>query len=145
MTANTSPIYTLTPHIGWGSADGDGGTAGPIKTQNTAFDGTGTTLTVYTAGSNGSYVQRLICRPAGTNVASVLRVFINNGSANSTLANNILIGELSLAATTANAAAALQTFELGLNFALPAGYKIMVTLGTTIAAGVWVSVVSGDY
>lgn len=145
MVANTAPIYTLTPHVGWGAADGNGGTAGPLKTANTAFDGTGTVLSTFTAGASGSYVQRLIARPCGTNVASVLRVFVNNGSTNSTVANNALIGEVSLAATTANAAGALQTFELPLNFALPAGYVINVTLGTTVSAGYVVSTIGGDY
>jgi hypothetical protein len=145
MTANTSPIFTGTPAISWGSSDGNGGTNGPLLTQNTAMDGTGTVLTVFTAGANGSYVQRLIAHPVGTNVATVLRVFINNGSANSTQANNVMIQELSLPATTANAAGALQGVELGLNFALPAGYLINVTLGTTVVAGYRVSVVGGNY
>lgn len=146
MAANTSPIFTLTPDIQWGSADGNGGTAGPLLTANTAMNGTGTVLTVFTAGANGSYVQRLIARPVGNNTASVLRVFINNGSTNATVANNILIAELTLPTVTGSGqTAALQSNELNLNFALPAGYKINVTLGTTVAAGVVVSVIAGDY
>lgn len=145
MAANTAPIYTLTPDIAWGSADGNGGSAGPLKTANTAVDGTGTVLTVFTAGTNGSYVQRIRFRAAGTNVATVGRVFINNGSTNATIANNTFWDEITLAATTANAAAALQTYELPLNFALPAGYKLNVTLGTTVAAGYVVTVIGGDY
>ena len=145
MPANTSPIFTLTPDIAWGSADGNGGTAGPLKTANTAMDGTGTVLTVFTAGANGSYLGKLVARAAGTNTASVLRVFINNGSTNATVANNILIGEASLPATTANLVGALQPIDLPLNFALPAGYKINVALGTTVSAGYCVSVQGGDY
>src|SRR5713226_327686 len=145
MAANTNPIFTLTPHVGWGIADGDGGTAGPLKTANTAMDGTGTILTVFTAGANGSYLQRVVARPAGTNVASVLRVFINNGSTQATIANNILVGEIALAATTANNAGALQGFELPLNFAIAAAYKVTVALGTTVAAGYAVSCAGGDF
>ena len=145
MAANTSPIFTLTPDVTWGAADGNGGTAGPLKTANTAMDGTGTILTVFTAGVNGSYVSQLIARPTGTNVASVLRVFINNGSTNATIANNALYTELNLPASTANAAAALQGQFALLNFALPASYKINVTLGTTVAAGYVVMVQGGDY
>jgi hypothetical protein len=146
MAANTSPIFTLTPHIGWGSTDPANGNAnGPLLTANTAMDGTGSVLAIFTAGSNGSYVQRIIARAVGTNVASVLRVFINNGSANSTQANNVLVGEVTLPATAANAAAALQPIEMPLNFALPAGYVINVCLGTTVASGYRVSCVAGDY
>jgi hypothetical protein len=146
MPANTNPIYTLTPHIGWGSVDDNAAaTAGPIKTANTNMDGTSYVTPVFTAGANGSYVQRLIARAAGTNIATVLRVFINNGSTNATAANNILIGEISLPATTATAAAALQPIELQLNFPLPASYVINCTLGTAVAAGYYVSCLGGDY
>jgi hypothetical protein len=109
------------------------------------MDGTGTVLTVFTAGASGSYVQRLIARAVGTNVASVLRIFLNNGSANSTQANNVLIGEVTLPATTASAVAALQPIEWPMNFALPAGYKINAALGTTVAAGYRLSCLGGDY
>ncbi len=146
MTANTSPIFTLTPHVGWGTVDDNSSaTAGPIMTANTNMNGTSFVTPVFTAGSNGSYLQRLIARPAGTNVASVLRVFLNNGSSNATASNNILINELTLPASTANAAAALQSIELNLNFAIPAGYVINCTLGTAVAAGYYVSLAGGDY
>ena len=145
MAANTAPIYTITPHIGWGTADGDGGSNGPIKTANTAMDGTGTTTTIFTAGTNGSYVKKLIARAEGTCIASVLRVFVNNGSASSSSVNNILIAELSLPATTASNNSALQDLELPLEFALPAGYKIIVAIGTSVSAGWAVSVQGGDY
>lgn len=117
-----------------------------MLTASTSMAGTGYVTPVFTAGANGSYVQRLIARFAGTTGnATVLRVFVNNGSTNATAANNVLIGELTLPSTTANAAAALQPAELQLNFPLPAGYVINCTLGTTITAGVYVSVLGGDY
>ena len=51
-----------------------------MTASNTAKDGTGTVLTVFTADStNGSYLSTLSFRAAGTNVATVARVFINNG------------------------------------------------------------------
>jgi hypothetical protein len=137
MPANTAPIFSISGDIEWGAT--------AITTQNTAKDGTGTVLTVFTADVNGAFVQRIRFRAAGTNIATVARVFINNGSANSTPANNILYDEITLAATTLSEVAALPTYELPLNFALPAGYKINVTLGTTIAAGYYVSVIGGKY
>lgn len=146
MAANTKPIFTLTPDIQWGIADGNGGTAGPLKTANTAKDGTGTVLTVFTAdATNGGFVQKITARPVGSNTASVLRIFINNGSTNATVANNILIGEIALPATTLTEVANMPGYELPLNFALPAGYKINVVLGTTVAAGYCVSVIGGKY
>ena len=139
-------MFTLTPHVGWATTDDNSGaTAGPILTANTNLNGTSFVSNVFTAGTNGSYLQRLIARPAGTNIATVLRVFLNNGSTNATAANNVLIAEATLPASTANAAAALVPVELPLNFAIPGGYVIFVTLGTTVAAGYFVACVGGDY
>jgi hypothetical protein len=139
-------VFSLAPSIQWASVDDNSSaTAGPLLSANTAMDGTGYVAPVFTAGTNGSYLQRLICRPVGTNVASVLRIFVNNGSTNGTQANNVLIGELTLPATTATAVAAMQPVELPLNFALPAGYVINVCLGTAVAAGYRVSIVGGNY
>jgi hypothetical protein len=146
MAQNTSPIFTLTPDIQWGSVDDNSGaTAGPILSANTAMDGTGFVTTVFTAGSNGSYVNQLIARPVGTNIATVLRVFINNGLTNATQANNCLFTEMTLLLSTAIANAAMQGISVPLNFALPAGYKINVTLGTAVAVGYRVMVQGGDY
>jgi len=139
-------VYTLTPAVSWGSVDDNSGaTAGPLLSANTAMDGTGFVTPVFTAGTNGSYLQRLVARPVGTNIASVLRVFLNNGSANSTQANNVLITEATLPASTANAAGALVPVELPLNFAIPAGYVINCTLGTAVAAGYFLTVLAGNY
>ncbi len=146
MAANTAPIFTLTPDIQWGSVDDNSSaTAGPILSANTAMDGTGYVTTVFTAGANGSYVSQLIARPVGTNIATVLRVFINNGSTNATQANNCLLTEVTLAASTASLVAALLGISVPLNFALPSGYKINCTLGTAVAAGYRVMVQGGDY
>lgn len=146
MAQNTNPIFTLVPDVQWASTDDNSGaTAGPLLTANTAMDGTGFVATVFTAGANGSYLQRLIARPVGTNVATVLRVFLNNGSSNATQANNVLAAELTLPASTASAIAALQPIELPLNFAIQGGFKVNVTLGTTVAAGYRVSLIGGDY
>jgi hypothetical protein len=137
MAANTAPIFSISGDIEWGAT--------ALTTQNTAKDGTGTVLTVFTADANGAFVQRIRFRAAGTNIATVARIFINNGSANSTPANNILYDEITLAATTLSEVAALPVYELPLNFALPPGYVLNVTLGTTVASGYFVSVIGGKY
>jgi hypothetical protein len=75
----------------------------------------------------------------------VVRVFINNGLTNATAANNALIGEIAVPATATTSQGMQPAVELPLNFALPAGYVINVTLGATIAAGVVVTCIGGDY
>jgi len=116
---------------------------------------------VYTAGANGSRVDQVVCRLASTNGATasgssnatVVRFWINNGSANTTAANNIFLGEVAIPATavTALATSALTVYSLalpvgGLN--LPASYKLYA--GATVAAGgtnvgIAVSAIGGDY
>ena len=148
-TANTSQIFSRIASIQWGAADGNGGTGGPLLTANTARDGTGTVLTIFTSdATNGGLVNAVRARAVGTNTASVLRVFINNGSTNATIANNVLWAEISLPATTASAVAALADVVLADPFfplALPPGYKLNVTVGTTVAAGYFVSAAGGKY
>src|SRR5690242_21161977 len=98
------PIYSRVADIQWGA---------PLTTQNTAMDGTGTVTTVFTAdATNGGFVQKLRLRAAGSNVATVLRVFINNGSTNTVAANNTLFDEISLPSVTAAAAGATSGFEV---------------------------------
>lgn len=137
MPGNNAPIFSKVAHVEWVNG---------ITAANIAKDGTGTVDTVFTAdATNGSYVQKLVIRPRGTNVASVLRVFMNNGSTNATAANNALIAEQTLPATTLSEVAAQSGAELVLNLPVPPGYRIMVTLGTAVAGGYVVSAFGGDY
>ena len=142
MPANTSPIFTRIGDVQWISG---------IATSNTTTDLTsGTSYLAFTAdATNGGYVQKIRFRAVtGTgnnNIATVARVWINNGSVTTTAANNILYDEISLAATTGSPTAALSIYELPLNIALPAGYKIYITLGTTVSAGYYATVVGGKY
>lgn len=136
MAANTAPIFSRTAQVEWGTID----------TANTAKDGTGTVVTVFTAdATEGGRVERLKVRAKGTNVATALRVWINNGSTNATPANNTLFTEATIAATTLSEVAALADNEIPMNLALPAGYKINITIGTTVAAGLHVTAIGGKY
>jgi hypothetical protein len=117
-----------------------------LTTANTAKDGTGTVATVFTAdATNGGRIEKVVCFPAGTNVATALRIFINNGSTNATPANNTLYAEVTMPATTVSEVAAQAVQEVLLELALPAGYKVNITIGTTVAAGIAVTGVGGDY
>lgn len=145
MSANTIPIFVLTPKVSWGN----------VTTANTAKDGTGTVVTIFTAGANGSKIDQIKVRAAGTNVATALRFFINNGSTNATAANNSLAHETTIAATTLSEVAALadnditilkNTTETACPIPyLPAGYKINITIGTTVATSLEVTAWGADY
>jgi hypothetical protein len=160
MPVTATPIFSQTPNVGALNA-----IVSTAMTNTTAFDGTMATGTamalVYTAGANGSRVDQITCRFAstngatasGTSAATVVRFWMNNGSANTTAGNNIFLGEVALPATavTALGTTALTVYALpvptgGLN--LPASYRIYA--GTTVAAGgtaiaIAVSAVGGDY
>lgn len=135
MAANNFPIYSATPNVAFGQ----------ITTANTAKDGTGTVVTVFTAGANGGRVEKIRMRAKGTNVATVCRIFINNGGANSTPSNNVLYDEITLPATTLSEVAQLLNQEIILNLSLPAAYTVMITIGTTVAAGYAITCLGGDY
>jgi len=139
MPANTSPIFTLTPEIQWVIS---------MTVANTTKDlSSGTIYPVFTGGTNGSYVQRIRFRTLGTNLAAtVARVWINNGSATGTAANNTLFDEISLPTTNISETTAQANYELPLNFALPPSYRIYVTLGTAPNAAGWdATIIGGDY
>lgn len=139
MPANINPIFTRIGDIQWNTT--------PILAANTTTDLTsGTSYTVFTAdATNGGYVQKLRFRPLGANVATVARVWINNGAATTTAANNILFDEISLAISAVSQTSANPIYELPINTALPPGYKIIITLGTAVAAGYSCATIAGKY
>lgn len=137
MSANTNPIFVLVPNTGFSPG---------ITGANTAMDGTGTVFTVFTAGANGSYVRRLKVKALGTNVQTVMRIFINNGSTNATAGNNSLIGELTLPSSTAsNTGTVAPDYEYTLNLVLKAAYVVNVCFGTATSAGNSVTCEGGDF
>jgi hypothetical protein len=140
MPGNTSPIYSKVADVQWGTL---------LATANTAKDGTGTVVTIFTAdATNGGRVERIKVRAAGSNVATALRIFINNGSTNTTATNNSLYAEITCPATTLSEVAALSDPAVGiLDFplVLPPGYKLNCTVCTTIAAGLYITAIGGKY
>ncbi len=136
MAQNTSPIFALVPKIQWGT----------VTAANTNKDGTGTVTTIFTADAvDGSFVHYIRIRAAGTNVQTVVRVFLNNGSTNATASNNTLFTELFIAATTGTETAAQPEHIIPMNLALPPGYKVNVVISQAIAAGLHFTAVGGDY
>lgn len=145
MPANTSPIYSISGSTDSVAANNTGLIVGP--TANTAQDGTGTLYKLFTAGANGSYVQKIRFRAVGSPAATVCRVFISS-STTTNATNTWLYDEITLPAVTLSQTAATAVFEIPMNFALDANYLLYVTFGTsTGSAGTGYSVVAiaGDY
>ena len=139
MAGNAAPIWTREGDIQW--------TTSPITAANTTTDLTsGTSYLIFTAdATNGGYLQKLRFRPLGTNIATVARIWINNGSDIATADNNTLWDEVSLAITTVSQTTALSIYEVPVNIAVPPGYRIYVTVGTTVAAGYDCIAIGGKY
>ena len=146
MSANTVPIFPVTPVVTWASgAAANAGTPG--VTANTTKDLTsGTSFNIYTAGANGSRVDYVRIRALGTNSsATVCRIWLNNGSTTATAANNTLLTESTIASTTLSETAALAETTIGINATIPAGYRLYATFGFANAAGFHVTTFGGDY
>lgn len=145
MPANTSPIYSIVGATDSVATNNSGLIVGP--TANTAQDGTGTLYKLFTAGANGSYIQKIRFRPVGSPAATVCRVFISSSSTTNAT-NTWLYDEITLPAVTVSQTAASSVFELPLNFAVDPNYLLYVTFGTsTGSAGTGYSIVTiaGDY
>jgi hypothetical protein len=145
MAANTSPIYSIVGATDSTAFNNTGTVTGP--TANTAQDGSGTLVKAFTAGTNGSYVQKIRFRPVGSPAATVCRVFISTSSSTSAT-NTWLYDEITLPAVTLSQTAASSVFELPLNIALDPSFLLYVTFGTsTGSAGTGYSIVTiaGDY
>ena len=139
MPASTEPRFTTKGNY---STDGAGAMHTGIGTSAaTDYDGTGANnQIIFTAGANGACVAGLHFEAKGTNVQTVARIYVNNGSANTTAANNVLVGKMTLPATTAAANSAELSVDYsfpGIAADLPPGYRILIGIGTAVASG-WV-------
>ncbi|MDB6151466.1 MAG: hypothetical protein JWQ44_2914 [Chthoniobacter sp.] len=136
MVANIDPIFGKTIQNSWQT----------MTTADTSLTAPSTAgALVATAGADGAMVFRLFAKPLGTNIQTVIRVFVNNGSTVATAANNSLLREWTIPASTAAANSALLDYEIPLNLKLKATYRIYVSVGTTIAAGLAVTAEWADY
>ena len=140
MPANIDPIYSKAPDIQWTSIPAS-------TTANTAVDGTGTVFTIFTAdATNGGFVQLVRIKAAAVSAQTVVRFFINNGSVNTTAANNTFIDEVTLPTYTASNNSSVQVFDLPIGRALPAGYKINCCYATSNTTGaVAITAFAGKY
>lgn len=68
---STSPQYVGTPKNG----------TAQVTAANTNRDGTGTVVTVYTAGASGSRIDSLLIKAAATTTAGMVRLYISDGAA----------------------------------------------------------------
>ena len=145
MPANTAPIYSIVGAVDSVASNNSGLVVGP--TANSGLDGTGTLYKAFTAGTNGSYVQKVRFRPVGSPAATVCRVFISSSTTTSATAT-WLYDEITLPAVSLSQIAATSVFELPINVALDPSYLLYVTFGTSTGSsgtGYSIVTIAGDY
>jgi hypothetical protein len=123
MPANTSPLFGLVAQA----------PVAQVTTANTATDGTGTLVTLLTAGANATRVDRIYAVATGSTAAGLLRFFVYDGS------NNRLVRELAVTAVTPSSTAVAWSGEIVRTdgyplWVLPANYvlKVVTTVTQTI-------------
>lgn len=147
MAQNTNPIFPLTP-VNTLTGGAAANAATPGVTANTAKDlASGTIYGPLFTGKavDGSRLDFIKVRALGTNVATVIRIFINNGSATTTATNNALYIERSLSSTTVSETSEQPDIIVPMGISIPAGYRIYATFGTAVAAGFHLTAIGGDY
>jgi hypothetical protein len=82
-----------------------------ISTANTARDGTGTIVTVFTAGASGSRVDDILITATGTTTAGVVRLFLHDGT-NARLWKEVLVSAITPSTTVSPFSATLSSQAL---------------------------------
>lgn len=96
--------------------------SGQVTTANTNRNGTGTIVSVFTAGSSGSRIDDIYIVATGTTTAGVVRLFISDGT------NIRLWQEILVSAVTPSTTVQVWSYTL-LNQALllPSGYSLQAS------------------
>jgi hypothetical protein len=108
----SSPAYTATPRT----------ERATISAANTNRDGTGTIVNLFTAGANGSRVERITVCATGTTTVGMIRFYLFDGT------NTDLWKEVGVTAVTPSSTVAAFTFQLTfLGYILSNGKSIRVS------------------
>lgn len=132
MAANTTPIFTLTPHVGQVETTG----------ANTSLAGTGSNvMTVISGTTNGTTIENIHVKSVGTSTAGMIRLFLYDGT-NTYLWHEIPVSAISQSGTVA-------TFEAdwvpaNTLFVLPSGWSIKATTNNA-DSGYIIVATGGDY
>lgn len=122
MSANTQPIFPLTPRIAIAS----------VSTANTNRDGTGTIATICSAAANGTRIEEIVVKATGDPADSVVTIFIYDGSSY-WLFDEFDIGDPAAASTTVAGHRESRPYR---NLVLPSGYSIRAAITVAPTSGV---------
>lgn len=131
MTANTTPIFTLTPH----------NTISQVSAANTNRDGTGTIVDCITGETNGTRINKITITATVTTTAGMVRLYYYDGAA-TRLWKEIVVSAITVAASTA---AFTSFIDLTGEYAviLKSGEKIQASTHNAEAINIFIE--AGDY
>jgi hypothetical protein len=104
-----------------------------VSAANTNRDGTGTTVTVFTAGANGSRIDDIWIVGTGTTTAGVVRLYVNDGT-NTRLWQEVMVTAItpSVSVQVFNAALYNQALILPNGWSLVASTQIAETFNVIV-------------
>lgn len=130
MTANTDPVFALAPNVG----------QAVLSVANANRDGTGTLVDLFTAGANGSRVDKVVHKATAATTAGVIRIYLKLASGTARLLTEVPV----LAATpSASSAAWEQVTDFLGGLVLPTGAKLQAAPNN--AEGFVVTAFGGDF
>ncbi len=129
MPANTQPIFPLTPH----------NEVNQVSVANTNRDGTGTLVTVWTPGANGSVILKAYIKAIATTTAGLVRLFVYDG------ANNRLLDEIAVTAIVPSGTVAAFVAEISILAGTVWKSGILLKAATNNAETFNIHVEGGDY
>lgn len=154
MAANTAAVFPLVPNTPVGQLLSSAATASKF------YDGTdivgGNMALLFTAGANGSRVDLIRMKysgiaglaPTGTTSSTVMHVFINNGSVNTTATNNTFFTDFFVPSVIMSNATLNGEITIPIGVSIAVGYRIYVNTQAANGAtnGAWaLTAVGGDY
>jgi len=104
---------------------------------------TGTVYEIFTARRE-EFLYKLIIQSLGTNNATVLRAWLNNGSPRELSDNNSFLADITLAGATASQTSAQAEYEINLGLWIPEKSQLLCAIGTAASDGWQVTAVVGD-
>lgn len=125
-----TPSFAATPKVG----------AGLLTTADTSLTAPSTVTTILTGGSSGSKVDEIIIQGVATTVASVVNLFIHDGTTHH-LFDQVLISAVT-SSTTAIAYRARRQYQ---NLLLPTTSYTLRAAVTVTSSGIKVSAYGADF
>ena len=117
---------------------------GQVSVANTNRDGTGTIVTVFSAGASGSRIDAIDLKAVGTTTAGMIRLFIHDG-ANARLLTEVPVMAITPSGTLPSWESQLNTNTMTqvLPIVLPTGYSLRAS--TEKAETFNVIAIGGDF